>query len=90
MTKYYVLDVNPNAKYDWERCTLRDPITADRPDLAHLIAEAVGQQTGSYLISVNIEVQVLEEASHAQIKQVPKSSELPARTALPQRQELVA
>lgn len=62
MMKHYILSLNPTAKHEWDRCILRDPLTAKRPDLAKLIAEAVGADTGSYLVSVNIEVQVLEQA----------------------------
>ncbi|NEO23508.1 MULTISPECIES: hypothetical protein [Moorena] len=49
MKKHYILSINPNADYQWEQCTLRDPITAERPDFAGLIAQAVADQTGSYL-----------------------------------------
>ncbi len=63
MIKHYILSLNPTAKHDWDRCILRDPLTAKRPDIAKLIAEAVGGDTGNYLVSVNIEVQVLEEAA---------------------------
>jgi hypothetical protein len=91
MTKYYILNLDPTAKYEWDRCALRDPITASRPDLADLIAEAVGEQSGSYLVAVNIEVQVLEQAATSQIKQAPVAPpEIPARSQLPQLQELVA
>lgn len=62
MTKHYILSLDPAAKYEWDRCTLRDPITADHPALAGLVAEAVGEQPGSYLVSVSIEVKVLEQA----------------------------
>lgn len=89
MTKHYILHLDPAAKYEWDRCSLRDPITADRPAFAELIAEAVGDQSGSYLVAVNIEVQVLEKAA-PQAQMPPSSmSELPSR-ALPQLQELVA
>lgn len=61
MAKHYILSLNPTASDAWEQCTLRDPMTASRPDLAHLIANALGQEPGSYLVAVNIEVQVLEQ-----------------------------
>ncbi|MDM9383251.1 hypothetical protein QUB80_21405 [Chlorogloeopsis sp. ULAP01] len=70
MKKYYILSLNPTAKHDWDRCILRDPLTAKRPDLAKLVSEAVGADTGSYLISVNIEVQVLEQAAVPQAEQL--------------------
>ncbi|TVP57722.1 MAG: hypothetical protein EA343_22310 [Nodularia sp. (in: Bacteria)] len=63
MMKHYILNLNPTAKHEWDRCILRDPLTAKRPDIAKLIAEAVGTDTGNYLVSVNIEVQVLEQAA---------------------------
>jgi hypothetical protein len=88
MTKHYILHLDPAAKYEWDRCSLRDPITADRPAIAELIAEAVGEQAGSYLVAVKIEVQVLEKA--APQSQSVHAHELPTRSALPQLQELVA
>lgn len=94
MTKHYILQLDPSAKYEWDRCSLRDPITADRPGFAELIAQAVGEQPGSYLVSVKIEVQVLEQAApqsqrdlHLETQRDPQpvppisefSSELPTR-----------
>ncbi|NMG11178.1 hypothetical protein [Brasilonema sp. UFV-L1] len=70
MIKHYILSLNPIAKHEWDRCILRDPLTAKRPDIAKLIAEAVGADTGSYLVSVKIEVQVLEEATVPQAEQL--------------------
>ena len=92
MTKHYILSVDPTAKYDWDRCTLRDPITANRPDLAELIAEAVGETAGSYLIAVNIEVQVLEQtAPTAQTKRLPPSDlDATVRSQRVQLEELAA
>ncbi|GAB1544282.1 hypothetical protein NUACC21_69580 [Scytonema sp. NUACC21] len=70
MIKHYILSLNPTAKHEWDRCILRDPLTAKRPDIAKLVAEAVGADTGSYLVSVNIEVQVLEQATVPQTEQL--------------------
>jgi hypothetical protein len=63
MIKHYILSLNPTAKHEWDRCILRDPLSAKRPEMAKLIADMVGADTGSYLVSVNIEVQVLEQAA---------------------------
>ncbi len=66
MLKHFVLNLNPNAQFEWERCALLHPITAEQPDLAQLLAADLTRQTagtpksGSYLIAVNIEVTVLE------------------------------
>ncbi|MBD2667492.1 hypothetical protein B6N60_02157 [Richelia sinica FACHB-800] len=70
MIKHYILNLNPTAKHEWDRYILRDPLTAKRPDIAKLIAEAVGADTGSYLVSVNIEVTVLEQAQLNQGEQL--------------------
>ncbi|WP_026103932.1 hypothetical protein [Anabaena sp. PCC 7108] len=70
MMKHYILSLNPTAKHEWDRCILRDPLTAKRPDIAKLISEAVGADTGNYLVSVNIEVTVLEQASASPAEQL--------------------
>lgn len=62
MAQHYVLTINPEAKYEWEQCVLRNPISGKSPDLNEIIAQEVNQQPGSYLISVKIEVEVLEQA----------------------------
>ena len=90
MTKHYILNLDPAAKYDWDRCTLRDPMTADHPALADLVAQAVGEESGSYLIAVNIEVKVLEKAAVDPAKPLTVPADLPHRTQLPQLAELVA
>lgn len=89
MIKHYILNLNPSAKHDWDRCILRDPITAKRPELAKLIAEAIGAEPGSYLVSVNIEVKVLEQAAIPQAEQLPLNAPELAPTH-PQLRELVA
>lgn len=88
MTKHYILSLNPNAQYDWDQYILRDPLTAERPDLATLIAEAVGDETGSYLVAVNIEVTVLEKAQNLQHQRVP--IEVATVATKPHPSELVA
>jgi hypothetical protein len=70
MIKHYILSLNPTAKHEWDRCILRDPLTAKRPDIAKLVAEEVGAETGNYLVSVNVEVKVLEQATVAHAEQL--------------------
>jgi hypothetical protein len=70
MMKHYILSLNPTAKHEWDRCILRDPLTAKRPDIAKMVAEAIGTNGGNYLVSVNIEIKVLEEASMPQADQL--------------------
>lgn len=61
MIKHYILDLNPQANSDWDRCILRNPITGERPDLTAWVAEAINHQEGSYLIKVSLEVEILEQ-----------------------------
>jgi hypothetical protein len=90
MTKHYILNLDPAAKYEWDRCTLRDPITAQHPVLAELVAKAVGDRAGSYLVAVEIQVKVLE-ATPTPATTIPAPiAEVPIRTPLPQLAELVA
>jgi hypothetical protein len=70
MIKHYILNLNPTAKHEWDRVILREPLTAKRPDMARLIAETVAADTGSYLVSVNIEVTVLDRAAVPQAEQL--------------------
>ena len=88
MIKHYVLTLNPEAQYDWEQSNLREPITGDRPDFTAMLAEAVNNQPGSYLISVNVEVKVLEKVATNQYKQL--SLDLPKANHVPQLEELMA
>ncbi len=89
MTKHYILNLDPTAHYDWDRQTLRDPITANHPALADLVAAAVGHEPGSYLVAVNIEVNVLEKVTPAPGCQVPVNLvEVSSRPPLPQLAEV--
>lgn len=62
MKQHYILNLNPEASSDWDRCVLRNPITGERPELITKIAEAVDHQEGSYLIKVTLQVEVLEQS----------------------------
>jgi len=86
MIEHYILNLNPTAKHEWDRCILRDPLTAQRPDLAKLVAEAVGANAGSYLVSVNIEIKVLKQASVPQAEQL--SLNMPEVKEKPQLREV--
>ena len=70
MIKHYILNLNPTPKHEWDRYILSNPLRGKRPDIAKLIAEAVGADTGSYLVSVKIEVTVLEEAAVPAVEQL--------------------
>ncbi len=85
MTQHFILNLNPNAKFEWERCTLHNPITAQQPSLPEIVAQSIKAESGSYLVSINIDVQVLESAA---IEQVPPR--LISKLDLPQLPVLTA
>ena len=77
MNKHYILNINPEAAYEWDRCVLRNPITGERPDLKYAISQAVQNKPGSYLIKVCLSVEVLEqitENSLANVTPIPKNA----------------
>ena len=61
MKKHYVLNLNPQANSEWDRCILRNPVTGVRPDLTKEIAKALNNQAGSYLVKVSLKIEVLEQ-----------------------------
>ncbi|MEL6578740.1 MAG: hypothetical protein AAFQ14_03230 [Cyanobacteria bacterium J06621_12] len=61
MDKYYILNLDPQAAYEWDRCVLRNPMTGARPDLNAEVASMVSGQTGSYLIKISLQVEILEQ-----------------------------
>ena len=78
MNKHYILNINPEAACEWDRCVLRNPITGERPDLKYAISQAVQNKPGSYLIKVCLSVEILEqtvaENSLANVTPIPKSA----------------
>lgn len=89
MLKHFVLSLNPHAQFEWERCTLHNPITAGQPNLAQLVGQVVSQTTGqtdgfeggSYLVAIDLEVTVLESAAIEQsVNRLISKLELPTIT----------
>ncbi len=81
MVKHFILSINPTAKHEWDRCILRDVLSSKRPDIAKLIAETVDADGGNYLISVNINVEVLQQEKAPVAEQLqfsfPEASQKP-------------
>lgn len=84
---HYVLHIDPQARYDWERCRLEHPLTGAVCDPGEAIAAALGDRPGRYLVAVRWEVEILEcqpaaalpaRAAPTPLKSVPQ---LPARLA---------
>ncbi len=92
MLKHFVLSLNPHAQFEWERCTLHNPITAGQPNLAQLVGQVVSQTTGqaggevsgSYLVAIDIEVTILEAAAVEQsVNRLIGKLELPTLSVAP-------
>jgi len=96
MMKHFVLNLNPTAQFEWERCALQHPITAEQPNFADLIAASVSESihdgrspmagarpsSGSYLIAVKLEVTILESHISESIPETIPDS-FPSSIALP-------
>ena len=76
MDKYYILNLDPQAVHEWDRCVLRNPMTGARPDLNEEVARLVDGREGSYLIKVNLQIEILEQNLKTQSKTVELSSRL--------------
>lgn len=74
MKKYYILNLDPQAIHEWDRCVLRNPMTGARPDLNQEVAKVIDGQAGSYLIKVNLEIEILEHGSIPACKTLELSS----------------
>jgi hypothetical protein len=90
MTHHFVLNIQPQAQHDWDKCTLRNPITGERPDFIEMIANLVGNETGAYLISINIDVQVLEKVALGKTKTVALNPSKANKQVTTQHQESIA
>ena len=95
MMKHFVLNLNPTAQFEWERCVLQHPITAEQPNFADLIADSVTESihegrspmagtrpSGSYLIAVKLEVTILESHISESIPETIPDS-FPSSIAIP-------
>ena len=61
-TMHAILTLKPDAQFDWDRCTLRDPLSTDHPSLAQLVQDAIGETSGQFLVAVELKVTILEQA----------------------------
>lgn len=71
MDKHYILNLDPQASSDWDRCVLRNPLSGERPDLSTEIAKAVSDRAGTYLIKVKLEVEILEQITNSSNIELP-------------------
>jgi hypothetical protein len=62
MNKYYILNLDPQATHEWDRCVLRNPMTGARPDLNAEVAKVIDAEAGAYLIKVNLEIEILDQS----------------------------
>ena len=76
MNKHYVVNIDPEAQHEWDRLIVRNPISGERPDLAKIIADILGNEAGSYLIAIEIEVKILEQTTQISSKKIASKESL--------------
>jgi hypothetical protein len=59
MKQYFILKYDPKAEYSFDQISLDCPTTRQSGDLAQIVAQAVSQP-GTHLVSVRIEVEILQ------------------------------
>ncbi len=87
MIKHYIFSINPHAEHEWDKYTLRDPLTGERPDLTAAIAQSLENQPGAYLLSVELKVEILEQSQQNNSEQLTPN--LPEVAVLPQLDEFI-
>jgi len=60
MPNHVVIELDPNAVYEWNRCAVRGLFSHGDVDLKELLAEAIANKPGHYLAKVSVVVEVLE------------------------------
>ncbi len=60
MSKHVVIEFDPNAVYEWNRCAVRGLFSHGDVDLKELLAEAIQNKPGHYLAKVSVSVEVME------------------------------
>jgi len=78
---HYVLHIDPQARYNWERCRLEHPLTGAACDPSEAIAAALGDRPGRYLVTVRWEVEVLD---YQPVNALPTPAVAAPLTPLPQ------
>jgi hypothetical protein len=59
-SKFLTLNINPEAKYEWERIEMQCPLTREEPSLKQLLADTI-EKPGRYLISIEVKVAIVEQ-----------------------------
>lgn len=62
---YLILTLKPDAKHPWEQMSATNPLTHEAPNLAKLIADQLGVESGSYLVAVSLSAAIAAEAPTA-------------------------
>lgn len=60
MSNHVVIEFDPNATYEWNRCAVRGLFSHGDVDLKELLAEAIQNKPGHYLAKISVSVEVLE------------------------------
>lgn len=60
---HFLITIDPDAPTDFQKLRLEHALENHQPSLAHLIADALGNEPGKYLVSVEVRVEVKETRS---------------------------
>lgn len=60
MSKHLIIEIDPNAKYEFNRVAIRSPFSYDEPDLKQLVRDALENNPGHYIAKVSVVVEVVE------------------------------
>lgn len=60
MSNHVVIEFDPSAQYEWNRCAIRSLFSHGDVDLKQLVAAAIDQKPGHYLAKITVCVEVLE------------------------------
>ncbi len=59
MSKHVIIELDPTAQYEWNRCAVRGLFSCSDIDLKQLLQEQL-KQPGHYLAKLTIAIEVLE------------------------------
>ena len=59
MSQHFIIEIDPAAQYEWNRCSVRSPFSCGDVDLKQLVQQEL-TQPGHYLAKLTVAVEVVE------------------------------
>ena len=60
MSKALIIEIDPNAQYEYNRVSIRSPFSYAEPCLKTLVRDALENQPGHYIARLTVSVEVVE------------------------------